>query len=35
MSVIEACKTSLGTALARDEFEGKFYANGAVLSQAS
>jgi HK97 family phage portal protein len=34
MSVIEACKTSLGTALARDEFEGKFYANGAVLSQA-
>jgi len=34
MSVIEACKTSLGTALARDEFEGGFYARGAVLSQA-
>lgn len=33
MSVIEACKTSLGTALARDEFEGTFYARGAVLSQ--
>lgn len=33
MSVIEACKTSLGTALARDEFEGGFYARGAVLSQ--
>lgn len=34
MSVIEACKGTFGTALAREEFEGKFYANGAVLSQA-
>lgn len=34
MSPIETCRQSLGTALARDEFEGEFYANGAVLSQA-
>jgi HK97 family phage portal protein len=33
MSVIEACKSPIGTALARDEFESGFYARGAVLSQ--
>jgi HK97 family phage portal protein len=32
MSVIEQCRNPLGTAIARDEFEGEFYANGAVLS---
>jgi hypothetical protein len=34
LSVIEQCRQSFGTAIARDEFEGEFYANGAVLSQA-
>jgi hypothetical protein len=33
MSVIEQCRQSLGTAIARDEFEGEFYANGGVFSQ--
>jgi HK97 family phage portal protein len=32
MSVIEQLRNPLGTAIARDEFEGEFYANGAVLS---
>jgi HK97 family phage portal protein len=34
MSVIEQCRNPLGTAIARDEFEGEFYANGGVFSQA-
>lgn len=34
LSVIDQCRQSFGTAIARDEFEGEFYANGAVLSQA-
>ena len=32
MSMIAACRSSLGTALARDEFEGVFYAQGTVMS---
>jgi HK97 family phage portal protein len=32
LSVIDYQRQSLGTAIARDEFEGEFYANGAVLS---
>lgn len=32
LSVIGQCRNALGTAIARDEFEGEFYANGAVLS---
>lgn len=32
LSVIAACRGSLGTALARDEFEGTFYNRGAVLA---
>lgn len=32
LSVIDACRQSLGTAIARNEFEGEFYKNGAVLS---
>lgn len=32
LSVISACRGALGTALARDEFEGGFYERGAVLS---
>lgn len=31
-SVISDCKTSLGAAIARDEFEGSFYKRGAVFS---
>ena len=31
-SVISRCRNALGTALARDEFEGGFYNRGAVLS---
>jgi hypothetical protein len=33
LSVVEQCRNPLGTAIARDEFEGEFYANGAVLSR--
>jgi HK97 family phage portal protein len=32
MSVIEHCRNPLGSALARDEFEGRFYRQGTVLS---
>jgi HK97 family phage portal protein len=32
LSVISACRGALGTALARDEFEGVFYERGAVLA---
>ena len=32
LSVIAACRGALGTALARDEFEGTFYERGAVLA---
>jgi HK97 family phage portal protein len=31
-SVISRCKTALGTAMARDEYEGGFYKRGATLS---
>jgi HK97 family phage portal protein len=34
LSPIDYWKQSIGTALARDEFEGEFYRNGAVLSGA-
>lgn len=33
LSVIETCRQSIGTAIARDEFEGEFYANGGIFSQ--
>lgn len=32
LSVIDQCKAGLGSALARDEFEGVFYKRGTVLS---
>ncbi len=32
LSVVQACASSFGTALARDEFEGVFYDRGAVFS---
>ncbi|MBA3688483.1 MAG: phage portal protein [Chloroflexi bacterium] len=32
LSVIQTCRGTLGTAVARDEFEGVFYARGATLS---
>jgi HK97 family phage portal protein len=32
MSVIAQCRASIGAALSREEFEGSFYRNGAVLS---
>ena len=32
LSVVQACASSFGTALARDEFEGVFYQRGAVFS---
>jgi HK97 family phage portal protein len=32
LSVVQACRSSFGTALARDEFEGVFYDRGAVFS---
>ena len=32
LSVIENCRQTFGTALARDEFEAEFYRRGAVLS---
>lgn len=32
LSVIASCRGALGTALARDEFEGTFYERGAVLA---
>jgi len=32
LSVISQCKASFGAAIARDEFEGGFYARGATLS---
>lgn len=34
LSVIQTCKAALGAALARDAWEGEFYANGATLSGA-
>lgn len=32
MSVIDSCRNGIGSAMARDEFEGSFYKRGTVLS---